>query len=348
MSKLDVVTKFNEDITMAERAWNRHRVNPYSDKYIDSFNTYKKVLALRDKDLQMQREIFITVAILAGSALIAFAPAAAVIAAGSRGVTLGIFRASGVLARSGLLAKLATNRAAAFKVMKKIVYGGADWIKALAKGPGKKILEARIDAEMSYPANSSSGPDDPLMHKNKLQNGVLAMSEELTKLAQRVRDTRDVSEGDARTIFRLVFEHSPYFQQAPTDWGGDHPLAGRKRPQTPAWEDVRRNMELTMWATWLIGLRYSQTVYSGGGMYSFTPPTSRQVTRYKKPGGRVETHLSEKLGVLITRSDGRKVSVSDFCGWYTTEDEVSKLVSWAERYVKDRASKQSKHLISPM
>lgn len=361
MSKATTCNSFGDDVDSCLNAWIERRVIPYSNAYTTAHENHLRTLDARKKELELQREMYFTVAVLAGSALLAWAPAAAVVAAGSRG-----FRGTILLrVASAAARRFNTSRTAAYRVLKNFTYGTAtEWVTALASGPGKTVLTRHIDREMqtvdTSAASGRSSPQAPLLHRNELEEGVRAMARELKSVNQSIRDDARVSEGEASGIHLGLFQNSRFFQEAPVAFTGNHPLRTRTRQahrlsmpvcvETPGpisradQEQLSRDMEKVMWANWVLGLVEhvaSQVTYAGG--MAFVDPAHDE---YTDPGYSVEQQLN-RIGVMIPLAGGGRQRAGEFFGGRfnpTTDGEVQQLIQWGRNFLRTRAREANSFL----
>lgn len=334
----NVFYRFKSNIDTASEAWT-NRMLRYSEKYQVAHGHFKEGLKQRELALKMQAELIMTVGILAGTAVLAFGPAAAALAAAGRlgaGAALG---ATNILRNAGILAKMGVSRGQAYRLIRTLAYGSKDWVVKLAKGPGQKALTAHLarDLNQTSPVNDGNKPADPLMHRTRLEKTLSDIRLELLGLHNVLVN---LPESVAAPIIMELYKNSPYFQMAPAQATFTETFLNQRpgiRSRIP--QDLEISMERDLWAGWLLSLEYETTVTSGGGMYSFTPPTTRKVKRYNRLTQPVVDAM-DRVGIRIRDSRGRQQTVDDFIGWFSDQGERRTIVEWAKRHLRAEAARR--------
>lgn len=351
--KFALCEAFSNDVDQCADTWERTHVIPYANAYLKAHDTFKKTLDARDKAIELQWELFFTVTLLAGGAILAWAPAAAVLAGAQRG-----FRGNVLLPVAKAMSKrLDTSTHRAYAVLKSFAFGHAkDLAQGLASGPGKTLLTQHATTKMkdTYKAPAHQDVADPQLYQNGLMAGLLAIKGELLALNQAIRDTTWADVDTAIRIHGTLFQTSPFFLHVPLRFRGQHPLANRmmrtgditrpvaplpvaKEPTAKELAELQDEMERLMWAQWSLTLK--QFVAAS---YDDRPVAGPRLIpahyEYRDPTYVVEQRL-HKLKVMIPLRTGGSQPAGEFFGGRlnpTFDHEVEQLVRWAQNHIRQK------------
>ncbi len=342
--------------------WRANKVIPFSRAYADAFKAYEKTRGDAEKELQARAELYIAVAMIAGSAFLGLGPIAGIIASGKRAARIGNIAIANAVGRLGVV-----DRAQAWVVMKKFTFGGLpQFTSAVWDSHGKELVKNKLTtfamdgvAQVTSPAGSAtqgvreSGTQLPIEYYLMLEGLLLKARNAVANTAQSMVDDTNVSEAQLEEYWKQTIGGN-FIKKAPKVLPSDTDLVR-----------LANEMELALWAMAALEWRWQRTVQRrfpddlpGRGptwvetvteysAYLESDKVLERVDKLMKDLGEhryIMTYQESRnaQGQRVLRSNSVRTlneSWDDHFGAWHSDGEKNTFLDWAHTYVVERANK---------
>ncbi len=239
--------QLKQAVDEAADRWMSERVIPYTEKYDNAYTHYKEVLKLQEEDTKKQIELFFIVLSVVGAAVLRWASSAVTAAALKEAKENAILGVATFLKASGVLRRIGMSRHQAYQKLKDFSFGpGWEWIASKVKGKASEALQRDIAP------NSLAKIATPLVFRGHLEQTVLRVKSTLKDLIDGITDATTQA-----AVIGHIYGTSPFLREAPSIPGGSQ--RGKEMTEK-GWNQLEREMTLSIWAAHILGLAHDVTV----------------------------------------------------------------------------------------